>query len=108
MSSHRPGCYFGRSHPVWDVHRVYPIPHGCVWLVAPETGFFSIGPEFRLRVHGRDDAPALPRAPIGEAAAVCGFSGYFVSWPYFVVTANRVAWGDGTGCHDLGGTSEIF
>ena len=101
-------CYIGHSHGGWDVHRVYPIPHGCIWLVHPNTGYFSIGPEFRIRFHGLDDAPALPRDPMGDAAAVCGFSRFFVSWPYFLVTAHRVAWGDGTGCHDLEDSAQVI
>ncbi len=38
---------------------------------------------------------------MGEAVWVFGFSTFKVSWPRFVVTARRVAWGDGIGCHDL-------
>ena len=106
--AHRPGCYFGRTFPVWDIHRVYPAPHGCVWLYRPTGGYVSIGPQFRFRVHGNEDTPALPRDPIGEAYAACGSSGFFVSWPYFVVTARRVAWGDGTGCHTLAETSALI
>jgi hypothetical protein len=87
---------------------VYPIPHGCVWLYRPDGGYASIGPQLRLRLNGHDDTPALPRDPIGDAEAVCGFSRFFVSWPYFFVSAHRVAWGDGTGCHDLDGTSEVI
>jgi hypothetical protein len=35
-SAHRPGCYIGHSYRQWDVHRVYPIPHGCAGdLVGP-------------------------------------------------------------------------
>jgi hypothetical protein len=58
-------------------------------------------------LHGVDDGAALTRDPIGEAEAVCGFSGFFVTWPHFVVTANRVAWGDGTGCHRLDGDRAV-
>jgi len=106
--AHRPGCYLGRTFPVWDIHRVYAAPHGCVWLYRPTGGHVSIGPQFRFRVHGNEDGEALPRDPIGEAYGACGFSGFFVSWPYFVVTARRVAWGDGTGCHTLGATSALI
>ena len=106
--AHRPDCYLGRTFGVWDVHRVYGTPHGCVWLYRPDSGHHSIGPQLRTRLHGQDDSEALPRDPIGDAAAVCGFSGFFVSWPYFVVTARRVAWGDGTGCHRLGSTAAVI
>jgi hypothetical protein len=105
--AHRTGCYLGHTFAVWDVHRVYGTPHGCVWLYRPDGGHHSIGPQFRTRLHGQNDSTALPRDPIGAAAAVCGFSGFLVSWPYFVVTARRVAWGDGQGCHDLGGTAAV-
>jgi hypothetical protein len=86
---------------VGGIFHVYLIPHGCTWLVKPRIGHVSIGPQFRTRIHGTDDGAALVRDPMGEAAGVCGFSTLFVTWPRFVVTAQRVAWGDGTGCHDL-------
>jgi hypothetical protein len=59
-------------------------------------------------VGGHDDTPSLPRNPIGEAAAVCGFARFFISWPDFLVTARRVAWGDGAGCRSLVGSSEVI
>ena len=94
------GCYSGRTFAAGDPHHVYAIPGGCTWLLKPDLGFFSIGPEFRTRIRGTDDGAALARDPLGEAAAACGFSTFVVRWPAFVVTARRVAWGDGTGCHD--------
>jgi hypothetical protein len=99
--AHAPGCWSGNSSPVGSVSHVYLIPHGCTWLGKPRIGHVSIGPQFRTRIHGTDDGAALVRDPIGEALGVCGFSTFFVLWPRFVVTARRVAWGDGTGCHDL-------
>ena len=97
----RPGCFAGSSFPRGSVRRVYPIPRGCTWLYRPDGGYFSIGPQIHTRIGGEDDGAALPRDPIGEAEAVCGMSTFVVSWPTFVVTARRVAWGDGTGCHAL-------
>jgi hypothetical protein len=95
-------CSIGHANNPWDPHRVHAIPGGgCVWLYRPDTGFYSIGPAFGFRLKGHQDSGALLRAPIGDAEAVCGFNGFFVAWPTFVVTATRVAWGDGTGCHAL-------
>jgi hypothetical protein len=96
------GCSIGHSNDAWNPHRVHTIPGGgCVWLHHPDTGFYSIGPGFSFRVKGHEDSGVLLRGPIGDAEAVCGFSGLFVAWPTFIVTATRVAWGDGTGCHTL-------
>jgi hypothetical protein len=99
--AHAPGCWSGRSSPVGSVSHVYLIPHGCTWLGKPRIGHVSIGPQFRTRIHGTDDGAALVRDPMGEAYGVCGFGTFLVTWPRFVVTARRIAWGDGTGCHDL-------
>ena len=101
------GCSTGHSAEP-DAHRVYAIPGGCVRLYRRDGGYYSIGPQLRTRVNGHDDGEALPRDPIGEAEAACGFSRFLVWFPYFVVTATRVAWGDGTGCHDLAGTAEVI
>jgi hypothetical protein len=105
--AHQAGCYFGRTHAAWDVHRVYGSPHGCVWIHRPAGAAASIGPQIRTRLHGTEDSEPLARDPIGDATAVCGFNGFFVSWPYFVVTAKRVAWGAGRGCQTLGGTAAV-
>lgn len=99
--AHAPGCFAGSTFPLGSAYRVYRIPHGCTWLYRPRLGRFSIGPQINTRIHGTNDAAALARDPIGDAAAVCGLSSFVVTWPRFVVTARRVAWGDGTGCHDL-------
>jgi hypothetical protein len=101
------GCYSGKTFPIGDPHHVYAIPGGCTWLLKPDTGYFSIGPQFRTRIDGTDDGAALARSPLGEAAAACGMSTFVVRWPTFVVTARRVAWGDGTGCHVLPGREAV-
>ncbi len=84
-----------------SIYHVYLILHGCMWLLKPRLGHQDIGPQFRTRIHGTDDGVALERNPMGEAVGVCGFSTFKVSWPRFVVTALSVAWGGGTGCHDI-------
>jgi hypothetical protein len=100
-AAHAPGCWSGTSFAEASIFRVYLIPHGCTWLLKPRLGSQDIGPQVRTRFHGTDDGVALERDPMGEAIGVCGYSTFKVSWPGFVVTARRVAWGDGTGCHDL-------
>jgi hypothetical protein len=89
------GCFAGHTYPFGDPHRVYAVPLGCVWLLRPDGSYYSIGPEIHARTNGTTDGVALPRDPIGEAVAVCGFSTFTVAWPRFVVTARRVFWGDG-------------
>jgi hypothetical protein len=90
-----PGCFVGNTYPRGDAHRVYAVPHGCTWIYRPDGHSFSIGPEIHTRINGTTDGEALPRNPIGDAAAVCGFSSFVVSWPRFVVSARRVFWGQG-------------
>lgn len=98
----RPGCSVGHTYPAGDAHRVYAIPHGCTWILRPDGHYWSIGPEIHTRINGVSDGAALPRDPLGDAAAVCGFSGFVVSWPRFVVTSRRVFWGNGAiGCETL-------
>jgi len=97
-----PGCFAGNTYPPGDAHRVYAIPHGCTWIYRPDGHFFSIGPQVNTRINGTTDGAALPRDPIGDAAAVCGFSTFVLSWPRFVVSARRVFWGHGaTVCETL-------
>lgn len=104
-----PGCSIGHPSDPLSTHRVHVIPGGgCVWLQHPDTGFYSIGPAFQFRMKGHQDSSALPRDPIGDAQAVCRFSRFFLSWPTFVVTAKRVDWEDGTGCHDLAGGAAVI
>jgi hypothetical protein len=91
----RLGCYVGHTYPGGDVHRVYAIPHGCTWILRPDGHYWSIGPEIRTRINGVSDGAALPREPLGDAAATCGFSTFVVSWPRFFVTSRRVFWGHG-------------
>src|SRR6476646_6994182 len=90
-----PGCYVGHSFPAGDVHRVYAIPRGCTWILHPDGHYWSIGPEIHTRINGGSDGAALPRDPLGDAAAVCGFTSFVISWPRFVVTSRRVFWGHG-------------
>ena len=97
-----PGCFSGTTYAHGDAHHVYPIPFGCTWIYRPDGHFFSIGPEIHTRLHGISDGAALPRDPLGDAAAACGFSTFVVTWPRFVVTARRVFWGGGaTHCETL-------
>jgi hypothetical protein len=102
------GCSSGNTYARGDAHRVYAIPHGCTWLYRPDGHFFSIGPEVHTRINGATDGEALPRDPIGDAAAVCGFTTFVVSWPRFVVSARRVFWGQGaTACETLSANRSV-
>ena len=94
-SSANSGCFSGASYALGDTHHVYTIPQGCTWIYRPDGNFFSIGPEIHTRLNGISDGAALPRDPLGDAAAACGFSTFVVTWPRFVVTARRVFWGNG-------------
>jgi hypothetical protein len=53
-------CSSGRTFPVGDPHHVYAIPGGCTWLLRPDGGFFSIGPQFRTRINGIEDVRHSP------------------------------------------------
>jgi hypothetical protein len=98
----KPGCYVGHTYPAGDAHRVYAIPRGCTWILRPDGHYWSIGPEIHTRINGVSDGAALPRDPLGDAAAACGYSSFVVSWPRFFVTSRRVFWGNGaTGCEML-------
>jgi hypothetical protein len=97
-----PGCYVGHAYPAGDVHHVYAIPRGCTWILRPDGHYWSIGPQIHTRIDGVSDGAALPRYPLGDAAAACGFSSFVVSWPRFVVRSRRVFWGNGAaGCATL-------
>lgn len=104
--AHRQNCYYGVTFEVGDPKRVFPMPHGCVWLYRSSTmKGAQEPPEIRTRVHGVNRSHQLPRTNFSEGTA--GLCGEPVVWWFRHPFANVVAredfgasggWPFGSGC----------